>query len=359
MILETKILTLKPREESGPKTSRKYLFQKNLSLYLLLNEHSKRNNYLFLFDFHEDLILSDSETSLSNLECFQIKSKDTKGNWTIKTLTDAPKEKNSILGKLYYNKIVFEDAIKSLNFISNGKYGFEKLKDGSDSTLMTSILASELSKNDLDACNKSIISEYSLSKSDFEKLGQFRVTTLSNLDSSTHCIGALAALINSINPSNKINAQLAYEQVFREVTRKTDATTGDKSFSEISELFELKGISKAQFLEFLKKAGLYKSVEDEWGEIKASLESEGINYLTLMDYKNAWRDMSARLIADSGSIPLTNLKNKILDSLESEKSTINEFNLTKIIDYIFERIDSSEYNDYFVKCLIIKMLNES
>ncbi len=55
MTIDTKILTEKPREEAGPKTSIKYQFQKDLSLYILLKEHSNRDDYLFLFDFHEDL----------------------------------------------------------------------------------------------------------------------------------------------------------------------------------------------------------------------------------------------------------------------------------------------------------------
>lgn len=86
MTIDTKILSERPREESGSKTSRKYQFQKDLSLYILLKEHSNRDDYLFLFDFHEDLIISNSANTLKELECIQIKSKD-KGNWTINDLT--------------------------------------------------------------------------------------------------------------------------------------------------------------------------------------------------------------------------------------------------------------------------------
>jgi hypothetical protein len=358
MTVDTKILTKKPREETGSKTSRKYQYQKDLSLFILLKEHSKRDDYLFLFDFHEDLIISNSASTLMELECIQIKSRD-KGNWTINDLTHQPKGKNSILGKLYHNKIVFEDAIKSLCFISNGNFSFKNLKNGSDSKQLTEILAKDLISDDGEKCEKCITNEHSLVISEFENLVEFKVTALSNSDSSTHCVGALAALINSLNPSSKINSQLAYEQVYREITRKTNETVGDKSFTHVSDIFKIKGLSKVQFIEFLKKAGLYKSVEEEWSEIKTSLELEGINYPDLMKYKNAWREMSARLIAESSSIPLRNLKNEIEDTIKKEVSIINNKKLLYIVNHLFNFISDKSYGEFFTKCLIIYTLNES
>ena len=358
MSIDTKILTEKPREESGSTTSRKYQFQKDLSLYILLKEHSIRNDYLFLFDFHEDLIISNSATTIKDLECIQIKSKD-KGNWTINELAKGSKNKRSILGKLYNNKIVFEDVLKSLCFISNGHYNFKKLKSGSNSTKMTKILAKDLSASDSSKYELCITREHSISKSEFESIGEFRVTILSNFDSSTHCVGALAALINSIKPSSNINSQLAYEQVSREITRKTNETVADKSFTDISDIFKIKGLSKREITEFLDKAGLYKSVEDEWNEVKTSLELEGVKYLALMKYKSAWREMSARLIAESGSIPLRSLNNEIEDIIKTEEYTTDDLKLLEVVNHLFNLVSINSYSEYFTKCLIIYKLNES
>ncbi|WP_428740174.1 dsDNA nuclease domain-containing protein [Tenacibaculum sp.] len=358
MTIETKILSKKPREESGSKTSRKYQFQKDLSLYILLKEHSNRDDYLFLFDFHEDLIISNSSYSLEDLECIQIKSKD-KGNWTINDLTKQPKGKNSIIGKLYHNRIVFEDVVKSLTFMSNGTFSFNNLKSGSNSKTLTEIPALDLSDVEGSKCDDSIISEHGIKESEFKKLGEFKVTSLSNSESSMHCVGALASLINSLNPSSKINSQLAYEQVFREITRKTNETVGDKSFKHVSEIFKIKGLSRVQFIEFLKKAGLYKSVEEEWNEIKTSLELDGISHIELLNFKKAWRDMSARLIADSSSIPLRKLKNNIADTIKKEEINIAKLKLLGIVNYLYNLISNKSYGEYFTKCLIINSLNES
>jgi len=358
MTIETKILSEKPREESGSKTSRKYQFQKDLSLFILIKEHTSRDDYLFLFDFHEDLIISNSSNTLIDLECIQIKSKD-KGNWTIGDMTRQPKGKNSIVGKLYQNKIVFENSVKSLRFLSNGKFSFKNLKRSKESTTLSQIAANDLSDKDEAKCETTINTEHSIKKSDFKELGEFQVTTLSNSDSSTHCVGALASLINSLNPSSKINSQLAYEQVFREITRKTNETVGDKTFKNASEIYRIKGLTKSEFIEILKKAGLYKSVEEEWIEVKSSLESSGIKHLELMKFKKAWRDMNARLVADSSSIPLRQLKNLIEDTFNKEKANITVLNLLEIVNHIHGFITEKTYDEYFIKCLIINGVNES
>ncbi len=358
MDINVKILTHKPREESGSKTSRKYQFQKDLSLYLLLREHNKREDYAFLFDFHEDLLISNSSEFLKELECYQIKSKD-RNNWTIKNLTNRSNKKKSIIGKLYNNKLVFGDDLKSLNFITNARFNFRVLKNGKNSTLLSVIPAMNLNDLDLKLCDKCIIEENSVENSEFKNLGIFQVTSLSNEDSSTHCVGALAGLINGLNPSNEINPQLAYEQVIREISRKTNETFGDKDFNHISEIIEIKGISKSEFTSFLEKAGLYKSVNDEWIEVKNSLESDGIKYGDLIKYKKAWRDINARIIADSASIPLRRLSNQIADIIDLEINYISKLGLIGIIEHVYSKLYDTNYDEYFVKCLIIKKLNEA
>jgi hypothetical protein len=358
MTIEQKILKEKPREESGSKTSRKYQFQKDLSLYLLLKEHSIRDDYLFLFDFHEDLIISNSANALEDIECIQIKSQD-RGNWTINALTKQPKGKKSIIGKLYKNRIVFEDAVKSLIFVSNASFSFKNLKTGKDSKTLIEIPAIDLSDKDNNKCEKAIVAEHAITKSEFDVLGEFRVTSLSNSDSSTHCVGALSQLIHSLNPSSKINSQLAYEQVIREITRKTNETVGDKSFKHISEIFRIKGVTKSDFIKILKKAGLYKSVEEEWSEVKTSLELNGIYQFELMRFKKAWRDMNARLVADTSSIPLRKLKNSIDDTLKDEEPSIRHYKLLDIVNHVYNYVPDTDYGEYFTKCLIIARLYES
>lgn len=361
MNLEQNILKIKPREESGSKTARKYTFQKDLSLFLLLSYHEKKEDYVFLFDFHDDLLILDSSSNPQKIDFFQIKSKDS-GNWTINSLIKTEKDKLSILGKLYLNKMNFEENTNSLNFISNTNYNFNKLSNGDDSLKKSLIIADDLEKKILDSIKDSLKKEHKLTiDPEFKNITKFHVTKLSNEDSSTHCLGELSKLINKINPENKINAELAYKQIINEVKIKTENTVSNRSHNRLDELIEIKGISKNQFLEFLDKAGLYKSVEQEWVEIKTSLELCGIQYLELHKYRKSWRDITVTLIKDSNKIPLQQLKTQIQDIFENGKmegNITNSNNLLEIINYCFSKISIDIYDDYFVKCLIIHTINE-
>jgi hypothetical protein len=361
MKLEQEIINLKPREESGSKTARKYTFQKDLSLYLLLTVHEKSDDYVFLFDFHDDLVVLDSETNPNKIDFYQIKSKDS-GNWTVKALTKKEKDKLSITGKLYLNKINFTKNTNSLNFISNASFSFKQLINGEESLKKSKIRAKELEKSIFKEFEDSIKSEHTITTNTlFGELTSFHVTKLSNKDSSTHCLGELSKLINKINPENSINPELAYKQVFNEVSRQTENTFGDKSISNLDELINIKGISKRQFVEFLEKAGLYKSVEQEWDEIKASLESCGIGHIELIKYKKYWRDITATLIKDTNKIPLEKLIKDIESVYDYELSIgaiDDSSNLLTIINHCFSKVSSDIYDDYFIKCLVIKIINE-
>ena len=69
--------------------------------------------------------------------------------------------------------------------------------------------------------------------------------------------------------------------------------------------------------------------------------------------------MSARVIADFGSIPLRQLINEIDDTLNREMENIKSLKLLRIVDHIFKQIASKSYDEYFTKCLIINRLHES
>lgn len=360
MSLIDTIIKLKPREEAGSKTSRKYHFQKDLSLFLMIERHVSASDYLFLFDLHEDLIILNSSTLPTKANFYQIKSKDGNGFWTLNTLTKCNSGKSSIIGKLYLNKLTFPASTESLNFISNARFNFSDLKDKSDSKTLNLIYGKNLNSNDIIKVDKKIREELQLhADSNFEKLTNFHVTSLSNTDSSTHCIGKLNRLINSINPDNKINAELAYKQIINEIVIKTGNTISATTINNLSELIILKGISKDMFLKYLEQAGLYKSIDDEWGEIKQSLEACSIGYKELMKFKSGWREMRATLIKDSNSIPLNHVIDTIKSLIQIKMETLtNRMSLLEIINHIFPHLPNALYDEYFTKCLIIKQLNE-
>lgn len=361
MKLEYQILKLKPREESGSKTARKYMFQNDWSLFLLMRNHEKLDDYVYLFDFHEDLVVLDSSDKPKNIDFYQIKSKDS-GNWTVGSLTKSESGKLSILGKLYLNKLNFPSETRNLFFVSNAKFSIKDLKSKDDSTSKSEIKISDFDDKNIKICQDKLQLEHTPNDcSDFTNYINFKVTKLSNTDSSTHCQGELTNLIHALNPEHKINPTLAYKQIYGEIQKRAKTTTSDKSLSTIQDLIEIKGISKAQFLNLLKNAGLYKSVEEEWNEVQTLLKENNIGPIELLKFRKSWRDVSMKLISDVDKIPLMNLKKEIENNFdESIKSGIINDNssINDIWTNCEKNLSITIFDNYFIKCLIIKILYE-
>lgn len=362
MKLSDAMLKLKPREEAGSKTARKYAFQKDLSLFILMEKHFLLKDYVFLFDLHDDLLILDSSSEPSQIDFYQIKSKDGNGNWTINSLVQKKEFSLSILGKLYNNKIVFDKYVKSLNFISNARFSFKKLKDGADSKSVDFIPCKNMDDEDILLCNDKIQQEHDLAtKPEFEKISNFETTILHNIDSSTHCIGKLNKLINDINPENKINPELAYHQILNEITIKTSNTISGISLRDFEHLIREKGISKALFESYLERAGLYMSVEEEWDEIYIALQKSEVGYMELKKFKNAWREMTGVLIKDYNKIPLQSIIREVVEVIDRcvKDSTIStSMTLNEIVTVCYAQVNPGHFSEYFVKCLIIKKFNE-
>jgi hypothetical protein len=263
---------------------------------------------------------------------------------------------------MYQNRILFPYNTKTLNFITNARYSFNKLKDGTDSSSRSKIQGIELCDNDIRTCNTKIKDEHKMNVDpNFEAISNFLVTNLSNKDSSTHCIGALNKLINRLNPNNRINPELAYNQIYNEINRKTDYNISELIINDITSLIELKGLTKKQFVEILKNAGLYKSTSDEWEDLKASLENLHVGISEILKYKNAWRSMTATVLKDQSNAPLLKVTNQIKEMLDEAiaKDSIKDLTTVQVADLFSEKIKEPMFDLYFIKCLVIKALNEA
>ena len=91
------------------------------------------------------------------------------------------------------------------------------------------------------------------------------------------------------------------------------------------------------------------------------MQTCGIGHIELLKYRKFWRNVTATLIKDSNNIPLGQLRKQIQISIENNKTNGNiteSSNLLQIINLCFSEISSNIYDNYFIKCLIIKEINE-
>lgn len=89
----TKFVGRKPRETAGSSSANRFEYQKDWTLYKLLELHRSDDAYLIICDYHEDVVQFDSHSIPKNAVFYQIKTKSS-NNWTRKSLTKSQKGKN-------------------------------------------------------------------------------------------------------------------------------------------------------------------------------------------------------------------------------------------------------------------------
>ena len=128
MNLKDKLKTIKPRENAGSMASNRFDFQKNWAICKLIELSNLNEDFVLAFEFHEDIIVFDSSENPNFIDFYQIKTKNS-GKFNLSALLKKQLQKNgngnSILGKLFNNKLNFEEETKSLNLVSNTFFSFK------------------------------------------------------------------------------------------------------------------------------------------------------------------------------------------------------------------------------------------
>jgi len=355
------LLSQTPRETAGSRTDKRYNYQKDYSLYLLLKLHKEGSDYVFLFDFHDDLVVLDKEKSPNKVSFYQIKTKHP-GHWLLTNLLQRKENLLSPLGKLYYNKVLFEEFTESLHFVSNAQFKL-KMDDDSETYALKEFDAKRLKTSDISKINKQLQDEHSLAaECEFESITFFKVSDLSLNDSQTHCEGAIGAIMNELVPGIKINSGLVYQQLFREIKRKSAYEVLETPPTTLDELIDKKGLSRTKFEEILKVVGAYKDLDEVWKEIEARFTMEGLPLLKTKAYKKSWRDLDIKLLSKGNNTVILELFNDVRTFTRSKlaEDSLQSLSLAELLNEILTKlkaqVNTSPFEDIFVKCIILREL---
>lgn len=359
-------LKVKLRENLGSTSSSRFDYQKDWSICQLLETHHKQSDYLFIFDYHDDLIVMDSESNPSKISFYQIKGKKS-GRWSLNDIikSELSKDKKtyllSIIGKLYSHKLNFSDKVESVNFISNARFNVQlETKEGSDSK--DSICIVELSAEAKQKLHDKLKNEHSLTQDDaeFENISFLKVVELSLTDSATHATGKLANFLHDRDAKKKYNVPLIYKVLFDEVKRRTAYS---KEITDLTSLLENKALSKRKFDEILDRIGIDKDFDEVWKGVQTALSNEGILYSTVISYKKQWDKLQLARMSYNNDVLF-----KLLDDVESvtlEKEKDNSFDgmtLMQMVDVVYASLSpeskAAPYDEIFIKTAIISRIHE-
>ncbi len=275
------------RESSGARSANRFDFQKNWSLCELLVLHANNEDYLMVFEHHEDVVVFNSEINPSDAIFYQVKSKSS-GNWTIGALTkpeDGDSTK-SILSKLYSSHLQFPENVEGLVFISNQGLS-TKLKNGDKAIDLEMIPFSSLSDKDKEKIHLAV-EPVGQNYSDMAGLKKIAIkkTDLRPSDHATITKGKILEFFENLYPDREVQFSLVYKTFFDEIRRKTNC---EKTISNLNELQDYKGISRSKFRDMVNTVLLERLDSELWDEANQLLASEGYDYIQRKKVRENWR----------------------------------------------------------------------
>lgn len=362
MELRELITQKKPRENSGARSSNRFDFQQDWVICKLLELHRSSKDFLILLDYHEDVVVIDSEDNPEKMTFYQIKSKDD-GNWTTSSLLKRKKGKNgklpSILGKLYSCKLTFPKHTLSLNFVSNARYNIsltpiegEAKRNG---TNKKEICFNEIHDDEVEKIVKQIIEEHSLTDNpDFIDITFLQVTDLNINDRETYVKGKLSDFLEELNPEGKNKPGLVYKVLFDEVKRKTNYEYEVDSFDT---LIQHKSIGKTNFSRMINTFTQTNSCEKFWDFTERQLSNEQISINVFLDLKNAWNKYEIeRMDYSKGYLmAIKKMVGEIVKPYRKEKEVFKLY--AQLVEPVYKEFllanPNCYYDEFFVKAIIL------
>jgi len=367
MPLKEDFFNIKPRESSGSSTSSKYDYQKHWSLTELLERHITGSDYLFVFDFHDDLLVFDSEATPDKVAFYQVKSKDTGKLWKLNDLIKSKSSKTdspllSIIGKLYLNKMNFPDNTLSLNFVTNAKFDITLGDEKTLSTSLPNICCDTLDKDVLAKISSKLVEEHALKDDpDYKGITFLRVCGLSCDDQVGHTKGKVSEFLEMLLPGKKYMVGAVYNTLMGEIRRKTNYS---KDIGSFEEMIQYKSISRTEFQRLIEQIGLTENFDDLWNSIENRLNAEQAPLGMVRKIKESWGRYELERM-DKTNSTLNELSKVICELVAEHKETQDADSLLGVLSDIEaaynlkKKLNYGLYSDYYVKAIILAAYYEN
>ncbi|MGH0808967.1 dsDNA nuclease domain-containing protein [Bacillus toyonensis] len=298
-----KIFSTKPPENSGSRSANRFSFQKNWTLIKILELHKNKLDYSIVLDYHDDVLVLDSEIEPQKIEFYQIKTKSVgSSNWTLPALIKFTEGKNkeilnSMLGKLYKNKLNFPKETKSLNFVSNKAYSIKlkdekNTKDSSAIQIPFSTICSEEKKK----VEKSLQKEMNITEcSDVFDHTFLYITPLSLTESKEHAVGKSSQALTEMG-YHKINPDLFYKYLYGEIELRNDC---EMEFHSLEDFISHKSLAKSKVQSIINQLNPKADLTAAWEKINEELSAtEKFTLYDLKRLESKWEEWEVRILAN-------------------------------------------------------------
>jgi hypothetical protein len=319
MSLRDRLITIKPREVSGPRSANRFDFQKSWALCRLIDLHKSGADYVIVMDYHDDVLVLDSSTDPKQIDFYQIKTKDT-GPWTkgdlLKRKIGKKKGLLSPLGKLVDHKLRFANDVHALHFVSN--QAFKLTLKGAEADVVQNVCLKELDEKELAEILAKLKSEHSLPDNpDCINCTNFSVTSLSIGGHAEHAMGVLGTYLGELYPDGKVLLPAIYRALCDEIKRKTNLEGLPSTFDE---LCSTRTIQRDEFQKFLMDVKPATEMNQQIALFTSQLQSEGYGFDEILQIQNAVRKLEIERMNKSDVI-LQRARTSIRKVVESFRNT--------------------------------------
>lgn len=357
MELKDLLVTTKPRENSGSRSSNRFDFQQDWVITKLIELHQDNKDYLIVLDYHDDVVVLDSEENPEKMSFYQLKTKNP-GTWTLNSLIKAKKGKNgnlpSIMGKLYNCKMSFPNHTLSLNFVSNALFDIKLENKQQKSTDKKEICFSEVCTDQTMEVIQKLKIEHDLSEEpDFIDITFLQVTDLNINDREAYVKGKLIDFLEELNPNGKFRVGLIYRAIFDEIKRRNNYEYNIDSFDD---LIKYKSIGKTFFSSILQNFDLDNRSEELWDFTQQWLAKENIPFSEVFHLKNAWRkfEIDRMNLANNYLQQTRDIVRGIVAPYKSSTiSLLNEELLAPCYQKFIQSQSERIYTQYYIKAIIL------
>ena len=274
-----------PRERSGSRTQNRYDYQLCWAFCTLLDLHASQEAYLLVLDYHDDVVIFDSESQPSQAKFYQLKVKGS-GTWSITDLLRVKDgQTQSILGKLYAHHIMFGDLTKSLNMVSNAQFTIRHKTSPKKTKKVDHCTLTDLCWNSIKEVSIALQKEHNLCFCPLCDVDTtLRTDQLSSKEPRTHAKGRFMDFIGNRNVGAVCHITHAFNAIIDELQKRSSF---EMQITSVSDLLNKKGISRTEFSQILSK--IEQAAQPErWNTIEQYLIKGGVDLLTIQQYRRKW-----------------------------------------------------------------------
>lgn len=263
-----------PQDERGGEIAiRGFEYQRCWAIDELLSKHKRNESYVFIPEYHDDILILDSTTLPKKAIFAQVKTKDSR--WTIAPLLKAKKEgKLSFISKLFKHKFDFEDYDTELSFVTNALFSFFDKYEFS---------GKELEKKDKDKLLAAVHQQLIGKNITDLSILKFKTSKLSLLDYDSHLIGKIFEYLEDTDIADLVSAPVLKKTLVDLFEKKTRVSS--REISSFNELIDKKGISNELIDKIIDKIKNHKSSIPEWETVSLLLSSLSKNEFEKLIYK--------------------------------------------------------------------------